>query len=312
MRAGLILAVALVSPLAAAQDYGLLLGLESKEEGLKTVFVHRKGVATFVKEAGDGCWLWTKDGFIHVVTEGQTDQGSRKVIVTFPGVEKSIVAAEEGRPDTFFSVLHVSTFGIGLSSSMQRANPIGAGSSGFPTRYPTVYRNMKWSSLDVAVEVGQAFDPTVAESFDRIAKEKGRMSGMVEDEAAPTNWILGHYQGEWQLYGRLLPEQNLSNQDGEMFLVGPAKDKKFGATDMGPKWIRVRTEYPDVVDLATSPNGKMTVVVTPDTVFIHESSGSTLGRKLQQIRTPSRTVVMTQWLESDEVGKAADALNKRN
>ena len=312
MRAGLILAGALVGSFAIAQDYGLLLGLESKEDGLKTVFVHRKGVATFSKEAGEGCWLWTKEGFIHVLTDGQTDQGARKVLVTFPSGERSVITADEGRPETFFSVLHVSTFGIGLSSSMQRANPIGAGNAGFPTRYPTVYRNMKWSSLDVAVEVGQAFDAPVVESFDRLAKERGRVNGMVEDEAAPTNWILGHNEGEWRLFGRLLPEQNLANHDGEMFLVGPAKDKKFGATEMGPKWSRVRTEYPDVVDLATSPNGKLTVVITPDAVFIHESSGSTLGRKLQQVRTPSRTIVMTQWLESDEVGRAADALGKRN
>lgn len=312
MRAVFLLAIASFAALGAAQDYGLMLGLSSREDGLKTVFVHKKGVATFAKETGEGCWLWTKDGFIHVTTDGLTDGGARSIIVTNPKGEKSVISAEEGRPETFYEVAHVSPFGIGFTSSMQRAQPVGAGFGGFPARYPTVFRNRQWSDLSTPVEIDQAFDAQVASEFERIATERGKSNRALEEEASPTNWVLYHSQGEWQIYGRVLPKLTMEQADGVMFLVGPAKDKKFGVTDLGPKWTRVRTEYPDVVDMTTSPNGKLTVVVTPDTAFIHESSGSTLGRKLQQVRTSSRQIVMTQWLEASEVGKAADALNKRS
>ncbi len=301
-----------------AQDSGLLLGLSDRNEGASTVFVNKKGVATFVREVGPGFWLWKDTGFMRVQPEGITHEGANSLIITSPNGEKSTIRGEDGRPSTQYVVSYVSQFGFGLLQNMSAKPVLAVGGTtaggGLPeARFPSIYRNLGWTDLNTAVEVGQVFDEQTVKSFNDAAGVQPSVFGgePMEREASPTNWTLRRNDGMWQLYGRVLPMQTSSRVLGHDFHVRPVFDPKLGATKAAsPRWVRIRTEYPDAIDSTTSPDGKLTIIVTPDTVFVHESSGTSLGKRLQQIRVSSDRVVMTQWLEGDAIAKAAAAVGK--
>lgn len=316
MKVAVLLATAAVASAALGQDSGLMLGLEDRVEGATTVFVQRKGVATFAREAGSGYWLWQDKGFLRVMLEGEEREGARVVHVTSPDGAKRRIEGEEGRPDTWFSVSYVSTFGIGLLQSMSSKAVTVVDQGAFvrtnePTRYPSTFRNFAWADLNAVIEVSQLFPEKTAADFQSMAKTVGVTDATFEDEASPTNWTLRRDEGRWHLFGALMPNEGFSQATRREFSVAVVTDPKLGASKYdGPKWVRIRTEYPEAIDATTSPDGKLTVVVTPDSVFVHESSGTTLGKRLQQVRVPASRVVMTQWLDGDSAAKAAAALAK--
>jgi hypothetical protein len=303
----------LVTSLSQAQDVGLLLGVDDTDGGESTVWVTKKGVATFARKVGDAFLVFGKDGIIRVSTKGGTARtGAGEVRVLLPGGEEHVIKGEEGRPETSYSVLFVSPFGMGLLQTMRRteteARSAGVGFGGIGVRdYPSVYRNLAWNDFGAAVEVGQLFEDPIKKLFqDLAAKQRQPGVGPLDAEASPTNWTLARQGGEWVLHGRVMGQSDVRD-----YPVVTVTDPRLGAhAQKGPGWARVRSEYPDALDYVCSPDGLMTVVVTEDTLFVHESSGSTLGRRVQRVPVPATRVVMTQWLEGEQLRKAAVAVAK--
>jgi hypothetical protein len=316
MRSFALMTLALAAASAIAQDAALLLGLEDRDEGATTVFVQRMGVATFAREVGPGYWLWRDSGFLKVTVEGQGSEGASAVVLTPTVGTVTRINGEVGRPETHFVVGYVSEFGIGVRQSMAPREIVASRQGGEVRfnevkRYPSVFKNFAWTDLQTTVDVAQAFTEKVAADFHSIAQSIGVTDAAHDREASPTNWTLLRDEGRWQLYGSLFPAEGQSNAGPRLFPVAPVTDPRHGASKLdGPKWVRVRSEYPDAIDATTSPDGKLTVIVTPDTTFVHESSGPSLGKRVQSVRVPAGRVVMTQWLDGAAAAKAASALSK--
>jgi hypothetical protein len=129
-------------------------------------------------------------------------------------------------------------------------------------------------------------------------------------EASPTNWILSREPGAWFLSGRIFARESGSLPPKD-FRVANINDKRFGVKpEKGPTWARIRSEYPDAIDFTTSPNGALTVVVTEDTAYVHQSTASSLGKRVQQIRVDARGLAGTQWILGDAVDRVSQAVAK--
>ena len=313
MRTFLALAALAAASLTQAQDVGLLLGVGHKDGGESTVWVTKKGVATFARKVGDAFLVFGKDGITRVSTKGGTAQtGAREVHIVLPDGKEHVIKGEEGRPETNYYVSFVSPFGIGLMQTMRReetdAQAIRGGFGGPGSRdYPSVYRNLAWNDFGAAVEVGHLFEVPVTRMFhDLGTKQRQHGFGPLDAEASPTNWTIVHQDGDWVLHGRVLGQNAASD-----YPVATVTDPRLGAhAQKGPGWARVRSEYPDAIDYVSSPDGRLTVVVTEGAVFVHESGGSTLGRRVQRAPVSASRVVMTQWLEGEQLRNAAAAIAK--
>ena len=337
MRKLFALALLFASTAAFADDMGLLLGLSSKEGVASTVWIGQQGVATFARRAGDGYWLWQEKGFMHIVPEDLSRSGGRATVtVTDIDGKVSVIKGEEGRPDTDFHVMYVAPRGIGLMRSMNSGAPqsggnvvsggqvggFGGGQNGFAGGsgyrvFPRSYRHHDWQDLATALDVGDVFDEKLANEFLRNAESyaSSRISSgkaPVDGDVSPSNWTLRRDQGSWALYGLLYPPFGMSGSGSDLeFPVRGFDNASLGAVFVkGPSWSRIVSEYPDAIDFAVSPDGKMTVIVTPTDVFVHESSMSSLKKRVQRVRVPAERVVMTQWLEGSEVRKVSDAVTK--
>ncbi|MEX2242766.1 MAG: hypothetical protein WD716_02855 [Fimbriimonadaceae bacterium] len=313
MKAPLVLTALVVASLAQAQDVGLLLGVGHRDGGESTVWVTKKGVATFARKVGDAYLVFGKDGITRVSTKGGTAQtGAREVHIVLPDGKEHVIKGEEGRPETNYYVSFVSPFGIGLMQTMRRAETDahsgGGGFGGLETKtYPSVYRNLAWNDFGAAVEVGFLFEEPVKKQFhDLAAKQRQPGFGPLDAEASPTNWTIVRQDGEWVLQGRVMGPTVVRD-----YPVATVTDPRLGAhAQKGPGWARVRSEYPDAIDYVSSPDGRLTVIVTEDAMFVHESGGSTLGRRVQRVPVSASRVVMTQWLEGEQLRNAAAAIAK--
>lgn len=313
MKTFLALAALVSASLAQAQDVGLLLGVYGKDGSQSTVWVTKKGVATIARKVGDEFLVFGKDGFTRVSMKGSSAPAdTSEVHIVLPDGKEHVFKGEEGRPETSYLVWYVSPFGIGLMQTMKRvetdARAGGGGFGGIITKtYPSVYRNLSWNDFGVAVEVGQIFEDPIRKQFHDAAVIRSQ-GGLVLTAAdvSPTNWTIAHQGGDWMLHGRVLGHSGATD-----YLVTRVTDPRLGAHEQkGPRWARVQSEYPDAIDYVTSPDGQLTVVITEDAMFVHESSGSTLGRRVQRVDVSAYRVVMTQWLEGEQLRNAAAAIAK--
>ena len=337
MRSLLVLSLFALSVVASAEDTGLLLGLSDREGGSHTVWIGQQGVATFARRAGDGYWLWKEGGFIHIVDEDLTRSGGRATVtVTDADGKVRVIKGEEGRPDTDFHVMYVAPRGIGLMRKMSRAGPQGssggssgrgggfggggqfAGFGGARRIFPGSFRNFDWSDFQSVVDVDAVFKEEIVDEFNESAKRAFPINGpsgviASNGEVSPSNWTLQRDQGAWFLGGLAYQSSHpgFGGSREQRFVVGIVDHKELGSVSVnGPKWSRIVSEYPDVIDFTVSPDGKLTVIVTPTDVFVHASSNSSLKRRLQRVRVPADRIVMTQWIGDSEVRKVATAVSK--
>ena len=307
--------LALLACLAGAQDVGLLLGLGGKEGRSHTVWIGQQGVAVFARRAGDGYWLWRDDGLWHVEDEGQLRTLNQGIVsITDPKGSAIGLLDQYKKPLKTNFVKYVSNNAIGVATQPNPNRTHIFGGTGDDPTGGTGYvcLNLSWSDLDRTMKVAQAFDQHMAQLFKDSAIEAIQGEGIVYRHRVPAeNWTLEHEQGTWMLFGILYPENRGSDLDAGSFSVGEINDPGLGAhASRRPRWARIQTEYPDAIDFTTSPDGKLTVIVTPTDVFVHRSSGSSLGRRLRRVRVKSDRIVMTQWIEDKNVRKVAGEVAK--
>lgn len=319
MRHFAAVAIFALAGLALADDTGLLLGLSGKDGVSHTVWVGQQGVAVFARKAGDGYWLWKDGGFWQVVNEDRTRSGGRATVtITDPDGKATVIKGEEGRPDTDFFVMYLAPRALGL---MQRMNwsdaPVLVGKAGTaffdgtPPRTAMAYRNLAWGDLETAIEVESVFDEQTVESFYKHAPLGGFDGVSRSPDVSASNWTLSREHGLWNLAGQVFVDERSIRSSAGAYQVTAVDRADLGAGSMnGPSWARVQSEYLDAIDFTTSPDGSLTVVVTPTGVFVHRSSGRSLGRRVQRVRVAAVRVVMTQWFEGGDVRKVAGEVAK--
>ena len=334
MKRVLVLSLIALSVVASTQDTGLLLGLSDREGNSSTVWIGQQGVATFARRAGEGYWLWKDSGFMHIVPEVfSSSEGRSTVTVTDLDGTVRVIKGEEGRPDTDFHIMYVALRGIGLLRMMSVAAPqdnsggFGGGGSagGFGGQafgssrrsLPRSFRHHDWADLETAVDIDQVFDERVVDKFNEAASRSVISNGpegvIYGGEASPSNWTLRRDRGTWSLTGLVYDssQRRFGGIGDQEFTVQGVTHKELGSFEVkGPRWSRIVSEYPDAIDFTVSPDGKLTVIVTPTDVFVHKSSGSSLQKRLQRVRVPADRIVMTQWIGDSEVRKVGVAVSK--
>ncbi|MCH7945920.1 MAG: hypothetical protein IIC73_07915, partial [Armatimonadetes bacterium] len=308
--------VALLACVAGAQDVGLLLGLEGKNGESHTVWIGQQGVAVFARKAGDGYWLWRDDGFWHIVSEDLTWSGGRATVtITDPEGKVTVIKRDEESPARDYHVMYVAPKTIGLKWALLGGQDLpqsGLGSDRDSKVYWIArYKNLKWSDLGTAVEVGSVFDRVRVRLFTDDGKSAGdSFPGYFESEASPTSWTLTRELGQWHLTGSILAKDPALFPLSQEYSAGVVSDRSLGGNHSPGLhwfkiWFKIGSEYPRAFEFTTSPDGKLTVIVTPTDVFVHRSSGSSLGRRVQRVRVQATRIVMTQWLEGADVRKVA-------
>ena len=195
---------------------------------------------------------------------------------------------------------------------MQVGNTGTAFFDGTPGISASAYRNLAWGDLETAIEVETVFNEQIVKSFYKHAPMGGfgRGSGNRPDVSA-SNWTLIRDLGLWNLNGMLARDLTHIPVRSTTYAVTAVDRVELGEGSMnGPSWARVQSEYLDAIDFTTSPDGNLTVIVTPTDVFVHRSSGSSLGRRVQRVRVTADRVVMTQWFEGGDVRKVAGEVSK--
>ena len=319
MRSFLIASLFVLSAVASAEDVGILLGLGSPGGTGSTLWISQQGVATITQRAGQGYWLWREDGFWHIVSEDLRASGGRaRVMVTDASGNVTVVTADDLNPQTDYWVTFVAPKVLGMGFHLE----FGLGTKSIDPkdledlekwiyRRRSIYRNVGWHELDREIDAGEYFDGQTMKKFYEMLNERtGSLATDPDSEMPPTNWTLTRDQGRWYLggYYRLGP--------GDVGGAFPDDVPRAMSPDLGahsgrrPTWSQITRKYPNAIDYATSPSGELTIIITPNETFIHKSNGRSLQQLLRKVTVTADRIVMTQWLEGDEVRKVAEAVTK--
>lgn len=311
MRSFLIASLFVLSAAASAEDVGILLGLGSPGGTGSTVWISQQGVATITQRAGQGYWLWKDDGFWHVLDMVRDHFGRpATVTVTNPGGEKTVFSRTVLRGERHV-VEYVAPAAIGLSAWRDQevrsaASDLGANSIDMRVRR----ENFRWSDMTFILKVEEAFGEKTAVAFEKSAENAVAESDEHRFRIPSDYWMLKRDHGAWMLFGTMFPDMQSTDLPAD-FIVGKIDDERFGAhAGRRPTWSQIRRKYPDAIDYETSPGGTLTVIVTPTAVFVHKSNGRSVQKLLRKVTVTADRIVMTQWLEGDEVRKVAEAVAK--
>lgn len=76
-----------------------------------------------------------------------------------------------------------------------------------------------------------------------------------------------------------------------------------GPDVLNPPWTEVRRVYASAIDAFSAPNGDFVFVRAGDSLYVHATSGGTIGAPLGTITVGERSVLMIQWATGAHVAR---------
>ncbi|WP_032120716.1 hypothetical protein [Clostridium amazonitimonense] len=131
------------------------------------------------------------------------------------------------------------------------------------------------------------------------------LKSKLETNIKEENFTMVRKNGHWMFKGRI----DSKNGEKDLFLdynINILPPKKFIFYDeLQVPWNKIKERIPEAVDVYTSPNNDIAVVLTKHNLFVYDIYGGELGEKpLKKVKLKDgETVIMAEWALDDFVDK---------
>jgi hypothetical protein len=255
----------------SAMDHGVLIGLRDQKDALRTVFVGQRGVA-----------------FVHDEHKGEILFPNKDAVLPFSMSENGL----KGRAHEF-EVTGKARIGwfsqayVGLEHDASR-----------PGELP--FTRLRRSVVQLGTMTQELLDSELneqsrSELLNAVAEARRRAGGelgsRLPERADPVDWGYVRKQGRWEFVGALVAGEDRV----EFYKPGKAPTMNPPSDRGEVTWRSVTALHPDATDVVTDRDSGFAVVVTPDFLYVHEASRTSLGREVRRIPSNGERVVSAFW-----------------
>ena len=137
---------------------------------------------------------------------------------------------------------------------------------------------------------------------------------IIDDDAQQKNFALYRKTGHWFFKGRIDPDRqgHLPYMDFNLNLLPPANMVAYDVLHV--PWKEMKDKLPNAIDIYTSPNRDLAVILTRSHILLYTIEGRKLsGEPIAKIRLEEgSTVIMAEWSMGEYVARWENSFIKNN
>lgn len=177
--------------------------------------------------------------------------------------------------------------------------------------------NLKYSmGVNISDVVGEdGLNALIHSSQSYVMSLDKSKAEQLQKYATGENFSLTRRNGQWVVTGRLdyvAPVNGKTFEDFDIYLLPPQKLVNYDELKL--PWNYIKVKIPDAVDVYTSPNKDMAIIITRSTIEIYTIENEKLSEKPVQTITLQKgeTAVMAEWASGSYVDKWEEVIRPRS
>lgn len=146
---------------------------------------------------------------------------------------------------------------------------------------------------DITGDIGK--NALIESSTSYLSSQSKTEQETLEKKPNEKNFYMSRRNGHWILKGRLNNTNNKDFEDFNINLIPPKKIVNFD--ELYTSWNNVKSKVPDAVDVFTSPNKDIALIVSKSYIYIYTLNNNLLSDKpLSKIKIhEGESVIMAEW-----------------
>lgn len=248
-------------------DTALLLGLRDQQGGYRTLLIGRRGVAFVQQERRGEVVIGNTEGIAGLTIKDKTLVGPMRKLTTSIPLRISWVTLD--------------FIGVERDVTMDGKAPFTMVERQVLTFPELDEVPLKQELVDAKSDVIQA---AVSEALG-IDPPDSAIKYLIDRD-----WGYLRFEGRWAFVGSVRKPERVE------VIVRTGKVTKTPPAESGvAPWKAALRTHADAIDLVFSRDHALAVVVTPEWIYVHESTAASLGKELRKLPAKNETVVSTLW-----------------
>ncbi|WP_138204087.1 hypothetical protein [Haloimpatiens lingqiaonensis] len=299
---------------------GVFIGIRSNSANIsdspssyRTIWISSKNKKTLDILKSDGIFFPRKTGFWYVNVNRTSKSGITQDNIEAHAIDSSdnkntkitVPSHKPSAQNLFRNILFICNDYIGTEYSM------GSISNNNLNKFQVLpvdnLENKK--GIKISDLVGNVGSNILKDSLNSFLSVRSDKKDTFQDQAIDEeNFTLTRRNGHWVMTGRLNSSKNeMDYIDFDLNMFPPKKLLTFD--DLSLSWSEVKNNIPHALDVFTSPNGDIAIVVSKDALYVYTIENKTLSSKpIEKIPIDStESIIMAEWATGDYVSKWTDS-----